>query len=1158
MKNKQRIQFRPMTILFWTVTLPLLLLSAGLPPAGAASLEDDFQNPPPANRPWVYWYFMDGNITREGLTADLEAMHAAGIGGAVFLEVDLGLPRGPVKFMSAEWRKLFTHAVHEAERLGIEIVLASGPGWCGTGGPWVKPEQSMQHLVASETNVVGPLKFDGVLARPQPRAPFFGEATLTPEFARDWREFYRDVAVLAFPKPKGDRRLPDVDEKAIYQRAPYSSFPGVKSSLPMPAEFPAWPVDDCIAPAGVVELTAKMSSDGRLQWDVPAGEWTILRFVRTATGQITRPAPVPGLGFETDKFDPAAVDAHLEQFVGKLLKEVGPRKKGQGGLSTLHFDSWEMSAQNWSEKFRAEFQQRRGYDPLRFLPAFTGRVVDSVEITERFLWDVRKTAQELTIANHLSRLRDFAHRNGLSFSLEPYDMNPNGDLSMGAIADVPMGEFWWHGYNTTYSVIEAASIAHTCGRSIVGAESFTSEAGEDWRAHPANMKTLGDWAFAAGINRIAFHRYQHQPWLDRWPGMRMGPYGVHWERTQTWWPMVSAYHAYLARCSMMLRQGQTVADILFLAAEGAPHVFRPPASATVGNPPDRRGYNFDGCAPETLLANAKVSQGRIVFPGGTSYRMLVLPEMETMTPTLLRKVKELVHAGATVVGAPPKKSPSLSGFPSADAEVQKLAAELWGNAGGAGKGRILWGAEFAQGTSASAATPSPLEGAKWIWFDEGDPAVNAPVPTRYFRRTLELPADAVIESATIDLTADNGFILSVNGQEVGKAANFTRISKFDLKTSLRRGVNEVAVIVDNGGDGPNPAGLIASVEVLLRNGRLLRWQTDRAWTASMERGAVGRPARELGPLGMAPWGQPTPLSGEQKITTGYPEYDALARVLQAAGVPPDFEADGPIRYTHRTDDGTEIYFVANRAEQPLEANCVFRVTGRQPELWHPVTGERRALSSFAVKDGRTTLALRFEPLESYFIVFRKSAGMPKKTAFNFADAQPVQEIAGPWQVSFSAKWGAPEQVTFATLEDWTKRPETGIKFYSGLATYQKAFDATDLKLKNKNSKLFLDLGMVKNMARVKLNGRDLGVVWCAPWRVEVTDALKSGANELEITVANLWINRLIGDAALPTEQRLTWTSVNPYTKDSPLVSSGLLGPVMLQREMSTVAGARRR
>lgn len=1109
----------------------------------AASLERQFAQPPPEYRPWVYWYFMDGNLTREGLTADLEAMKAAGIGGAIFLEVDLGLPRGPVKFMSPEWRRLFAHAVHEAERLGIEIALGSGPGWCGTGGPWVPPEQSMQHLVASETNVVGPMTFDAILPRPQPRDPFFGVGTLTPETKRQWEEFYRDVAVVAFPTPKGQQRLPDADEKALYYRGPYSSQPGVKSSLPAPAEHPSLPPEECVPTAKLVELTARMSPDGRLQWDVPPGEWTILRFVRTVTGQITRPAPEPGLGFETDKFEAAALEAHLDHYVESLIREIGPRKKrGPGGLTTLHFDSWEMSAQNWSEHFRAEFQRRRGYDPLPFLPAYLGRIVDSVERTERFLWDVRQTGQELVIANHVGRLKARAKRHGLLYSNEPYDMNPTSDLSLGAVADVPMAEFWWHGFDTSYSVIEAASLGHTGGRRVVAAEAFTCAPGEDWRAYPGNIKALGDWAFASGINRLAFHRYQHQPWLDRWPGMRMGPYGVHWERTQTWWPMVGAYHEYLARCQLLLRQGEAVADILFLAAEGAPHIFRPPPSATIGTPPDRREYNFDGCAPDTLMARATVKNGRIAFPGGTSYRLLVLPETGTMTPQLLRKVRELVRAGATVVGAPPQKSPSLVGFPRCDEEVRALTAELWNE----GRHRVIWGPQFAKETDSPTATAVHLDDAKWIWADHGAADFSQPLGTVRFEREIVLPDDAAIASAQMWITADNRYDLIVNGHSLGGGQNFNYVQVHDLVVLLRAGRNQITIVASNDGDAPNPAGLVAALEVLLRDGRTLRWTSDRSWLARTE--GEARPARELGPFGMAPWNRPQLAARSQHVEPLYPRYEALAELLANLGVPPDFTADAPVRYTHRREGTTDIYFVGNRTDQPVTTTCWFRVAGRQPELWHPVTGERRTLTEFEVQDGRTAVPLRFAPQESYFLVFRQPARRGAGKAANFASVESAQELSGPWQVQFGNAWSDPTNVTFERLEDWTQRPERDLRHYSGIGTYRKTFEVpAGSSLLTRGARTFLDLGTVRHLARVRLNGRDLGVAWCAPWRVEATGALRPGRNELEIEVANLWINRLIGDAALPEAQRRTWTSVNPYAADAPLVSSGLLGPVRLQR-----------
>ena len=243
-----------------------------------------------------------------------------------------------------------------------------------------------------------------------------------------------------------------------------------------------------------------------------------------------------------------------------------------------------MTVGKWARKtgrpnFRAEFRKRRGYDLTKFLPAFTGHIVGSPEISERFLWDVRHTAQELVVENHVGYLAALAHAKGLTLSVEPYDLNPAGDLTLGRVADVPQCEFWYRGFNTFFSVVEAASIAHTCGRPMVAAEAFTSEPGEDWMADPAALKPLGDWAFCAGANRFDFHRFQAQPWNDRRPGMTMWKYGVHWDRTQTWWDMVPAYHEYLARCQFLLQRGVTVADVCFLAAEGAPEVFQPPSSA---------------------------------------------------------------------------------------------------------------------------------------------------------------------------------------------------------------------------------------------------------------------------------------------------------------------------------------------------------------------------------------------------------------------------------------------------------------------------------------------------------------------------------------------------------------------------------------------------
>ena len=1022
--------------------ISIVALACGSGPSGREPSDElavGFAHPRDSARPWVYWMWMDGNLTREGITADLEAMRAAGLGGVVICEVNVGVPRGPVEFMSPAWRGLFKHVVRETERLGLEVTLNAGPGWTGSGGPWVTPEMSMQHIVAAAVEAAGPSLFDAVLPRPARRPAFFGEGGLPPELKKTMDGFYRDVAVLAFPTPAAGLSIADIDEKALYVRAPYSSQPGVKPFLPAPADFPVLPKGAAIDPALIIDLTDKLTAEGRLAWEVPAGRWTILRFGRTTTGANTRPAPVPGLGLECDKLDAAAFDAHYDAFVGALLREIGPRRTdGRSGWTTLHIDSWEMGAQNWTGAFHEEFRRRRGYDPLPFLPTITGRPVTSMEVSERFLWDMRQTAQELVLEKHALRLKELGWRDGFRLSIEPYDMTPCADMTLGTAADVPMGEFWLYGFNTAHSVYEAAGIAHTGGKNVMAAEAFTSMDTEAWRAHPASMKALGDWAFTAGVNRIVFHRYQNQAGLEARPGMTMGPYGVHWERTQTWWDMVPAYHAYLARCQFLLRQGLPVADVCFLVAEGAPHVFRPPASALYGDPPGPDGAAFDGCPPETLLAAATVRDGRLVFPDGMSYRVLVLPERETMTPALLRKVRELVAAGVTVVGPRPRKSPSLAGYPGCDAEVEALAVEVWGDCDGDkitehtfGLGRVVWVRE------------------------------------------------------------------QKNHGQAGAAS----------------------------GNSPGSA-------------------------------ATNRTTWEVG----AP-----PLNEPEQ----YGDFAVVTAALGRMSVQPDFSSDVPLRWTHRRDGETEIYFVANPDARAAEATAVFRVSGKRPELWDPIDGKGRGLAQYTIAGGRTSVPLRLAPRQSFFIVFRKATTPGSAAGENFSIPVESATLGGPWEVSFDPQWGGPERVVFETLDDWSQRPEDGIKHYSGTAVYRKTFDLPP-DVAAAATRLWLDLGTVKNIAGVRLNGCDLGVVWCDPWRVDITGAVKAKTNLLEIRVANLWPNRLIGDEREPPDAeyapggrltrwpdwllkgeprpssgRLTFATWKHFTKDSPLLPSGLLGPVKI-------------
>jgi hypothetical protein len=1028
--------YRPSRILAVAIVAANCMFLQHLPAQQAAAkpvageLEENFVNPPDSARPGVYWYFHDGNLNGKEMTADLESMKAAGLGNLVFLEVDIGIPKGPVRWMTGAWQDLFVQAVRNAERLGIDITLGIGPGWCGSGGPWIKPEHSMQHLVFSSVDLQGPQVYSQKLPVPQQREePFL-----------DMRNpFYEDVAVYAFPKT--DPLVENINEKALYKREPHSIWKHVKPYLPTSARYGEPGVGKVVVPDSIADITKHLKPDGTLDWHVPAGNWTVVRLGRRVTGAGTRPAPEAALGLECDKFDAKALEFHLDQYVGRLLGKIGTRAKAHG-LTTLHMDSWESGAQNWTPALLDEFKKRRGYDARPWLLAYTGRAVESLEKSERFLWDLRLTAQELVLENHAGAVKRYGKKHGLSLSIEPYDMNPAGDLDLGAVADVPMAEFWNNSVDSAYSCFESASIAHVMGRPVVSAEAFTSEGNLD--AYPWSLKNQGDWAFCVGINRFVFHTWAHQTLGAAYkPGMTFGPYGVHWHRNQTWWPMVSAYHRYLTRCSEILRQGVTVSDVLYLTPEGAPHIFLAPPTALDGSGPlaDKKGYGFDGCSPKLLMARAAVKDGLIAFPGGTSYRLMVLPQVETMTPALLAKIRDLVKAGATVVGTPPLESPSLSGYPECDAEVQKLAKDLWGSLEAPqtvtkrsyGKGVVHWGGEFSP--PAPDIQRSSVSESEWIWYPEGNPAQSAPVGTRYFQRIAHVDEKKVLASATAAVSADNEFTLWINGKKVSEGDNFNVTVTAPIASFLRPGDNVIAVAVANTDANPNPAGWIGAFDLVYKDGSREVVKTDGKWSAGLAEAtgwkqAAAKPgdwkdAVVLGPYPMAPWSR----GGESHtLPPLYPPYDLTAAVLKGMGVVEDFTATGPVRYGHRRTNDRDIYFVANRTDAPVKADCRFRVGQGLPQLWDPVTGEMRRLPQFERAEGLTSIPMEFDGHQSFFVVFSGKNEKPlSKSEKNFPELKLGQALAGAWEVAFDPNWGGPAQpVVFGDLTDWTNHSDPGI------------------------------------------------------------------------------------------------------------------------------------
>lgn len=952
------------------------------PVAGASELEAGFANPPGTARLRAYWWWLNGNVTKAAITRDLEEMKAKGFGGALICDAGGAaqdgndqVPHGPT-FFTPEWRELYKHTLREAERLGLEMSLNIQSGW-NLGGPMVKAEDAAKKLTWSETQVRGPARLDKAMPAPKSRDGF-----------------YRDIAVVAYRAsgtnpPAGESRRKPIqnwEQKAMY-RALHFSAP---DTGPLFEEFPSTPGEEDTRAAEVVDLTARLSPDGILRWDVPEGAWVVLRFGCTI-GDHSRVSTCSDgwQGYALDVLDVGAFERYWDAVVGPLIADAGPLAGRT--LKYLHTDSWEVEAINWTPTLREEFRKRRGYDLLPFLPVMAGRIVDSRLASNNFMHDLRKTLGDLAVDNHYRIFRDRAHKHGLAIHPEsggPHASPIDAQRCLG-MDDAPMSEFWawsWRhrvGESNRFFVKQPASAAHTYGHRLVLAEGFTT-IGPHWQETLwDNLKPSFDRAACEGLNLLVWHAFVCSPEEMGLPGQQYFA-GTHLNPNCTWWPKSAPFFAYINRSQLLLQQGLFVADACYYYGDHVPNFAQLKRSDPAHVLP---GYDYDVVTEECLLHRMSVRDGRIVLPDGMSYRVLVLPARQSISLPVLRQLKKLVEAGATVIGPKPSRTHSLTGYPQSDAEVAEIAKELWGDCDGK----------------------------------------------------------------------------SVRQHAFGKGRLF---------------------------DG------LTVREVLAADG-------------------VG------------------------------PDFDYRAGDMPSSNA----SQPGPnLDYIHRTTAEAEIYFVANQTNCWQEAICTFRVAGKAPELWDPVSGVAHRAAAWSENNGRITLPIQFAPYGSMFVLFRQPATAPAvKAARNFATFGAPHEVTGPWSVRFDPKLGGPGSVTFEQLASWSQRPEEGIKHFSGTALYHKTFDLPEA-LRRSGQRVALDLGEVKELAEVRLNGKNLGILWAMPFRVDVTDAIRPANNELEVEVVNFWPNRIIGDQSLPPEKRLTRTNIRKLTKDTPLMPSGLLGPVRLLTE----------
>ncbi|HZP03926.1 MAG TPA: glycosyl hydrolase [Terracidiphilus sp.] len=1087
--------------------------------AQAASSDDPlmqgFQNPPNGARPRVWWHWMNGNISETGIKLDLDWMHRVGVGGVTIFEGAINTPQvvpQRLVYMTPEWKHAFDYAVTTARGYGMEVAVASSPGWSETGGPWVPAAQGMKKMVWSATRVEGGKPFSGTLSHPPQVDGTFqnfrvpgrrgpdGKTTVPPEF-------YTDVAVIAYKIPEGDEsqselnpritssagetnaaalsdgdvntaalELPaegwvqfdyghpqiiqavtlaslddaisvfDHDNDAVPPRLeasddgqtfrkiadiPFSSVVENTAAFdPVTARyfrvvFPAQPpdvhthahritelvlasgarvnqfekragfanardfwsiTDPKVAPASIVpqsdviDLTGKMKSDGTLNWTPPAGNWMVLRIGSSLTGHENGPAPAEATGLEVDKFNRDYVKNYVDGYLKMYADTVGADKMGKDGISFMLTDSIEVGPQNWTDNMLREFEQRRGYDPRPWLPALTGVIIKSTADTDRFLWDFRRTIGQLLAENHYGAIADDLHAHGMSYYSEALEMHRpslGDDMEMRSHADVPMGAMWtWAGSpgpETTYvaDLRGAASVAHIYGQNLVGAESMTSR-GPAWAFSPNGLKKVADLEFALGVNRFEIHESSHQPAADMAPGMTLGPYGLWFNRNDTWAEQAKPWVDYLARSSYLLQQGHFYADVAYFYGEEGPltAVF-----GWKGMDDAPEGYGFDFVNSDVILHHLAFKDGRLVTPGGTSYRILYLGgRSQRVTLPVLLKIKELVMQGAVIVGNKPTDSPSFS---DDEKQFHLVADQLWGK--------------------------------------EAQPGHAA--------------------------------------HKVGKGRVYSGMT-----------ANEVLVDLN------------------------------------------------------------------------------LPRDFEAT----KSESNAELMFLHRRLEDGDLYFVDNRSDRAEDLSATFRIEGKAPELWDAATGASHP-ASYQIAGGRTTVPLHLDPDGTVFVVFRKPASTSSQQV-----TQPVEkpvpgtedQLNRNWSVAFQPGRGAPESIHLDRLSSWSENADFGVKYFSGTATYSKTIEVPASAF-NSDAHLWLDLGTVKEVAEIEVNGKDLGTLWKTPFKVDLAGALVRGANRITIKVANLWVNRLIGDQQPWSLKKYTFADFTPYKADSPLLPSGLLGPVRL-------------
>ncbi|WP_020529864.1 glycosyl hydrolase [Flexithrix dorotheae] len=653
-------------------------------------LSKNFKSPERIYGVNCWWWWLNGNVTREAITKDLEAMKSKNFQGAMIFDAgghnqraNKDIPAGPL-FGSDEWNQLFVFALDEAKRLGLEIGFNIQSGW-NLGGPRVTPQYAAKQLTYTETILAGGKKLKIKLSKPESR-----------------KGFYEDIVVLAFPLKESNKTkdvITNLDFKLGFHElggsAPDTRF--LLENGPEQRKKQAGKETYIVIKKGIINLTTMMDKQGDLTWVAPEGNWCILRIGYTCTDSHVSTSSGQWQGNVLDYMSKEAFDFYWNDVVEPIFKAAGSHVGST--LKYMETDSWECGGMNWTANFDKEFKNYRGYDMISYLPVIAGYVIEDMEVSNAFLADFRKTLGDLVAYNHYAQFQIYAHQ--YNMGVQPESAGPHAGPMDGiknyGFNDIVMSEFWAPSPHrplpeNRFFLKQASSAAHIYGKKIVGAESFTT-IGPHWNDELwHDQKSSFDHEICAGLNRMYFHTFTCSPPEMGLPGQEYFA-GTHVNPQVTWWNQSGAFIDYMHRTQFIVQQGKFVADVLYYYGDHVPNVFPYKHSDPAGVMP---GFDYD-VADENIILKLKVNDGKIVVPGGIEYRVLVLPDHKVLSMAVLEKVEALLQQGVQVIGPKPTRMVSLVGGEKASEQYNVLIDKIWGKEPTArgerkyGKGSIAWG-----------------------------------------------------------------------------------------------------------------------------------------------------------------------------------------------------------------------------------------------------------------------------------------------------------------------------------------------------------------------------------------------------------------------------------------------------------------------------------